>query len=191
MKTKKIICILSLAFLLTACIFAQEKEITDTPVGEWCDNYFTPSNFFLDINNYEIKYTQKKTDKSIMFSYKLVNTDEGNFITFSNYYEDSLQLNEIDKDLFYHLTNVSPDIRFTRKDNTMTFFLVNQKGKQKQLTLYTLESKQALIDAGKKLGKDFVEGAAGYAAYKAADYLSGKIEMKDIADECLAASKKY
>lgn len=191
MNYKKCISIALLSIILISHIFTQEKN--HSPIGEWAvssgvGDYLLKSEYNLEISAKKIKYIENKTQKFITFPYYVDTSSESEypFLVFTNPEPDSsLKLEEIDKDLFFHLTQISGSIPFSRKNDSLDFFLTNSKGKEKKVSFISTAKKEEKLSTGKKAEK-FV---FTYLAFKAADYLSGKVSMQDIADDCLKDSK--
>ncbi len=209
MKTKKIIFIALLSLILVSICFSQNQISNNNPVGEWCQDKIGNSEFFFDITESEIKYIEKKTEKYRLWNYQLKMYEDCSLIQLDNFDGiGTLALNEINKDLYYYLTKVAPElalkwvstrnpvIPFQRKDNDYMSLVILVKGKKgeleaKEMKLVTRAKKQATIDAWKTAGEVAVAATAVYGAYKAYDYISGNADMNDIAKDCLKASKAY
>lgn len=198
MNYKKCISIAFLSIFLISHIFTQENN--NSPIGEWAvssrvavvGDYVFKSEYNLEISARKIIYIENKTQKFITFPYYVDTNSESEYpcLVFTNPEPDSsLKLEEIDKDLFFHLTQISGSIPFSRKNDSLDFFLTNSKGKEKKVSFISTAKKEEKLSTGKKAEKFVFEAAGTYLAYKAADYLSGKVSMQDIADDCLKDSK--
>ena len=194
MNYKKCISITLLSIFLISHFFAQEKS--NSPIGEWAvssgvGDYLLKSEYNLEISAKKIKYIENKTQKFITFPYYVDTSSESEypFLVFTNPEPDSsLKLEEINKDLFFHLTK-SASIPFSRNNDSLTFFLITSKGKEKKVSFISTAKKEEKLSTGKKAEKFVVVAGGTVVAIKAVDYLSGKVKMNDIAEDCLKDSK--
>ena len=195
MNYKKSISIALLSIILLSHIFTQENN--NSPIGEWAvssgfGDYLLKSEYNLEISAKKIKYIENKTQKFITFPYYVDTSSESEYpclVLKNPELGSSLKLEEINRDLFFHLTQIPSSISFSRNNDSLTFFLITSKGKEKKVSFISTAKKEEKLSTGKK-AENFVFAAAGtYLAHKAADYLSGKVSMQDIADGCLKDSK--
>ena len=183
--TRKNIFIVALVLLFVPSLFAQTDS---TPVGEWCENKVGNSEFFLDISDSEIKYIEKKSEDFIIFNYHVEGDTQPKIVIDSFRKDSTLEFDKINKELFTHLTKISTTIPYTRDGDKMILLLKTEKGKEHKIKLVTREKKQAYADGLKTAGAVGLALIVGVAAYEAWDYIKGKADMQDIADECLKAS---
>lgn len=186
MIQKKIFIISIFSVLFAWNICSQEKDITKTPEGEWCQDIIGNSDYFLDISNYEIKYIEKKTDKYIRLGYRLISGETPKIELLTYEEKDPLKLNEIDADIYKYLMDVSLTIPFTRKDKDHMSFFIKVKDKKgnyqaEEIKLITRTKKEQNLNIAKGVGT----AAAVVGALLLADYIADEIEMKNIADDCL------
>ena len=187
MNKKRFCFSLLLVILIFSKAFSQEQTSDNSPKGKWAKS-FGNSEYFLEIDNSVIKYINKKTEKYIRFSYRI----EDSKIIFTGYGDtDPLPFNEINEDLYYHLTKVSGVIEFKRKNDNMSLFIQNHKNKPDEIKLITIEKKEENIKNAKTAGKALGTLAAAVLAYEAADYVIDRTTMQSIADDCLKASQNY
>ncbi len=195
MNCKKCISIALLSIFLISYSFAQEKS--NSPIGEWAvssgfGDYLLKSEYNLEISARKIKYIENKTQKFITFPYYVDTSSESEypFLVFTNPEPDSsLKLEEINKDLFFHLKKISGSIPFSRNNDSLTFFLITSKGKEKKVSFISTAKKEEKLSTGNKAKTVAAVTVGTVVAIKAADYLSGKVKMNDIAEDCLKDSK--
>ena len=185
--SKKCILIVLFSIFLFTNAFTQTQKEQNSPVGTWAKNFGT-SEYFLEINDTEIKYINKKSEKYIRFSYQLEESKDPSEIIVKTYSKsDTLKLNEINEDLYYHLTKVSPAIPFKRDGDDMSIFLQNKKGKLQEMKLTLRSKKDETINTAKTLGTIVGAAVATYLIVETADHFIDKATMQSIADDCLEA----
>ena len=198
MNYKKVISIAFFSILLISHFFSQEQN--NSPAGNWAvssgvagvGDYLLNSEYNLEITNRKIKYIQNKTQKFISFPYyvdKNSETEHPRIVLRDIDADSSLKFEEINKELFFHLTEISGAIPFSRNNDSLVFFLTTSKGKEKKVSFIPADKKEEKLSTGKTVEILVGTVTTAYITFKAADYLSGKASMKDIADDCLKDSK--
>lgn len=175
---KKLCIFVNLLFLFITGLFAQNNS----PVGNWAKDKIGNSDYFLEIDEYSIKYIDKKTENYISWSYYTW----GDEIIFNEIL--SKNTNTLNNELYEPLyKNQKNRIKFSRNGNKMTLYLTDEG-----VNFITKEAKDKQLADAKKTVKGVLGalGAVGAVAlaYEATDTVASKSEVKNLADKVYDAA---
>ena len=181
-----------ISFTFLTGLFAQNNT-TDELYGKWAkDSGF--SDFFLEIDNSEILYIDKSSEKTVRFSYHL---QQGNYgtdleIKIDGYFNDNtLELSKLYSD-FSRSVNFA-QIPFKFEKDVLHLYLINKKNEWSEYKMIPFEKKDATVSKWKNIGKKALEGGVEVTKVAiAADLVDDSLDnvkMQSIADKCLKASR--
>ena len=169
---KKVFSIPGILLFFTVAVFAQNNP----PKGNWAKDIIGTSDYFLEIDDYTIKYVENKTNNYITWQYSL--SDDGDYIIFGDIIEHSATTlkSEIYKPLYEDYIR---SIKFERSGNKMTIYF-NDKG----VKFITKEAKSEAADAALGLGALI----GGLIIKEATDTVATEQEVKTLADKVYDAA---